>query len=90
MVSVLIYIARFCLVFFVEYFFIYVHERYCAAVFLYSNILSGFLTRKMLNSENELGNVPSASVFCKSLFYIYSTSSWQNSPVKPAWIGDAF
>ena len=46
----------------------------------------GFVVRLMLALYNELGNVPSSSIFRKSLrrICVSSLNVWKNSPVKPS------
>jgi len=76
--------------YFVENFCIYIHQGYLYLYFVCVMSLSDFAIRVSVSLINKFGNVPSSSVFWKSLKRIGFNSSLNvllNSPVKSSGLG---
>ena len=82
---ILLCIVVFTLLEFWLNFCIYVYDTYWSVVCFLGMSLSRFGIRVMLVSQNELGSIPSFSIFWRILYKIGNFSSfnvWENSPVK--------
>ena len=75
---------------FVEYFSIYIYQRYGHLIFFFCHVF-GFGIRVMMALQNEFGSISSSLVFLflffwnslrKIGYYLFLKYVWQNSPLK--------